>query len=88
MDHAELERAALGRHAWRTPAPTHPDECCGAVRRPRRPGRGAPLHQRPETAAPGRPRAPIPRDALTAYTPEPRELFAVLRAGERARGTG
>lgn len=60
---------------------THPDECCGAVlseggrdvvrRFTNIQGR---LHREDPVAH--------PRDAATAYTPEPAELFAVIRAGD------
>jgi adenylyltransferase/sulfurtransferase len=75
-----LERAALDAiltHARRT----HPEECCGAV--VERDGRDV---VRPMTNVQGRLHAEDPaahpRDARTAYTPEPRELFAVLREAE------
>ena len=81
MDPLRLERAALEdmlAHARRT----HPEECCGAIleiegrdvvrRFTNVQGR---LHRADPDAN--------PRDAVTAYTPEPKELFAVIRDGEQ-----
>ena len=58
----------------------HPDECCGAVIE--RDGRDVVvkftnIQNRLHAENP----AENPRDAKTAYTPEPKELFAVIRAG-------
>ena len=80
MEPLTLERAALEEilaHA-RT---THPDECCGAVV-----GHAGRDHVRRFTNIQDRLHrddpANNPRGAATAYTPEPRELFEVLRDGE------
>ena len=80
MESLRLERAALEAmlaHARET----HPEECCGAVleldgrdlvrRFTNIQGR---LHRTDPEAN--------PRDAITAYTPEPKELFAALRDGD------
>jgi proteasome lid subunit RPN8/RPN11 len=75
-----VERAALQDILAHARA-THPEECCGAVLS--REGRDVVrrftnvqgrLHREDPTTH--------PRDAETAYTPEPRELFAVLRETE------
>ncbi len=82
MTSLTLERAALEEILAHARA-THPEECCGAVlslagrdvvrRFTNIQGR---LHrEEPDT---------YPRDARTAYTPEPRELFAAVRDGEVA----
>jgi proteasome lid subunit RPN8/RPN11 len=82
MTSLTLERAALEEMLAHARA-THPEECCGAVlslagrdvvrRFTNIQGR---LHrEEPDT---------YPRDARTAYTPEPRELFAAVRDGEMA----
>jgi proteasome lid subunit RPN8/RPN11 len=80
MEPLTLERAALDEILAHARA-THPKECCGAVLA--QGGRDAvrrftnvqdELHGTdPET---------YPRGAETAYTPEPRELFAAVRDGE------
>ena len=80
MEPLRIARAALEEmlaHARET----HPEECCGAVlelggcdvvrRFSNVQGR---LHRADPAAH--------PRDAETAYTPEPKELFAALREGE------
>jgi adenylyltransferase/sulfurtransferase len=75
-----LERTALDEifaHA----RSTHPEECCGAVIAAGgsdRVYRFTNIQSRLHAAAP----AEHPRDGRTAYTPEPKELFAALRAGE------
>jgi hypothetical protein len=56
-------------------------------RRARRQGRRDPLHEHPEPPPRENP-TENPRDAKTAYSPEPKELFAVLKAGRRARLRG
>jgi [CysO sulfur-carrier protein]-S-L-cysteine hydrolase len=80
-DALELERAALDEilaHARET----HPRECCGAV--VWREGRD---HVRRLTNVQDRLHAEDPaanpRGAETAYTPEPRELLAVIQEGDR-----
>ncbi len=82
MTSLSLERAALDEMLAHARA-THPEECCGAVlsvgghdvvrRFTNIQGR---LHREDPVAH--------PRDAVTAYTPEPRELFAAVRDGEAA----
>lgn len=61
---------------------THPDECCGAViahaGRADEVRRFTNVQTRLHEADP----AAHPRDARTAYTPEPRELYAALRDGD------
>jgi len=75
-----LERAALEEilaHARRL----HPEECCGAVVSAGgrdRVWQFTNIQSRLHTEHPG----DHPRDGRTAYTPEPKELLAVLRAGE------
>jgi len=80
MEPLTLERAALDDILAHARA-THPDECCGAV--VRRDGRD---HVRRFTNIQDRLHrddpANHPRGAETAYTPEPRELFEVVRDGE------
>jgi len=82
MQKVKLERAALEdilAHARLT----HPEECCGAVLS--RDGRDVVrrftnIQGRLHREDPGA----YPRDAETAYTPEPKELLAALREGEAA----
>jgi proteasome lid subunit RPN8/RPN11 len=80
MERLTLERAALQDIVAHARA-THPEECCGAVLV--REGRDV---VRRFTNVQGRLHgedpATHPRDAETAYTPEPRELFRVLREAE------
>jgi proteasome lid subunit RPN8/RPN11 len=75
-----LERAALDAILAHARA-THPAECCGAVLEVD--GRDV---VRPFTNIQGRLHredpAANPRDAETAYTPEPKELFVALREGD------
>jgi len=80
MDPLRLERAAIEDMLEHARA-THPEECCGAVleiggrdvvrRFTNIQGR---LHRTDPEAN--------PRDAVTAYAPEPKELFAALREGD------
>jgi proteasome lid subunit RPN8/RPN11 len=80
MQHLELERPALDgmlAHA----RVTHPEECCGAVVE----CRGRDLVRRftnVQGTLHAQDPAGYPRDAETAYTPESKELFAVLREAE------
>jgi proteasome lid subunit RPN8/RPN11 len=81
MDTLTLERAALdAMHAHARGE--HPAECCGAIVEAN--GRDV-VHRftnvqdRIHAENP----AENPRDAKTAYTPEPKELFAAIRAGEQ-----
>jgi proteasome lid subunit RPN8/RPN11 len=80
MDPLTIDRAALdAMHAHGRAA--HPDECCGAI--VERDGRDAVvrftnIQNRLHAENP----AENPRDARTAYTPEPKELYAAIRAGE------
>lgn len=81
METVTLDRAALAAifaHARET----HPDECCGAVLNV-----GGRDQVRRFTNIQGRLHeenpADFPRDATTAYTPEPRELLEVLRAADQ-----
>ena len=85
MESLTLEGAALEEMLAHSRA-THPAECCGAV--VTRDGRDAVrrftniqdrLHREDPAA--------YPRTAETAYTPEPRELFAALREGEAPGGS-
>jgi [CysO sulfur-carrier protein]-S-L-cysteine hydrolase len=80
MDGLTLDRAALDEMLAHARA-THPDECCGAVIT--RDGRDV---VRRFTNIQGRLHAEDPqanpRDAATAYAPEPKELFAALREGD------
>ncbi len=80
MDRLTLARAALDEIFAHAHA-THPEECCGTVLE--LDGRDV---VRRFTNAQGRLHgadpAAHPRDAETAYTPEPKELFAALREGE------
>jgi proteasome lid subunit RPN8/RPN11 len=59
----------------------HPDECCGAV--VERDGRDV-VHRFTNIQNRLHVEHPLdyPRDAKTAYTPEPKELLAAIRAGE------
>ena len=77
MDPLTLSRAALDEILAHARA-THPEECCGAVLEAG--GRDvvrrftnvqARLHHEDPAAN--------PRDAVTAYSPDPKELFAALR---------
>lgn len=83
MQALKLEASALNEILAHARA-THPEECCGAVLAVR--GRDV---VRRFTNAQGRLHeenpAEYPRGAETAYTPEPKELLAVLRESE-ARG--
>jgi proteasome lid subunit RPN8/RPN11 len=80
MEPLTLERRALEdilAHARET----HPEECCGAVLR--RAGgdevrRFVNIQERLHAEDP----EAFPRGAVTAYTPEPKELFTVLRDAE------
>jgi len=81
METVTLDRAALAAifaHARET----HPDECCGAILNV-----GGRDQVRRFTNVQGRLHeehpADFPRDATTAYTPEPRELLDVLRAADQ-----
>jgi len=85
MSDLELERAALDEMLAHARA-TAPDECCGAVLSVA--GRDvvrrftnvqSKLHAEDPTAN--------PRDARTAYAPEPKELFAVLRDADAPGAT-
>ena len=80
MSGLTLEPAALDEMLAHARATT-PDECCGAVLSSG--GRDVVrrftnIQSRLHAEDP----AMYPRDAHTAYTPEPRELFAALRDGE------
>jgi proteasome lid subunit RPN8/RPN11 len=81
MEPLKIDRAALdAMHAHGREA--HPDECCGAV--VERNGadvvhRFTNIQNRLHAENP----LETPRDAKTAYTPEPKELFAVIRDGEQ-----
>jgi proteasome lid subunit RPN8/RPN11 len=81
MDVLKLDRAALdAMHAHGRAS--HPAECCGAI--VERDGRDLVY---PFTNIQGRLHAENPaehpRDATTAYTPEPKELYGAIRAGEQ-----
>jgi proteasome lid subunit RPN8/RPN11 len=82
MDRLTLDRAALDAMFDHARA-EHPAECCGAIVE----CRGRDVVQR-FTNIQSRLHAenPVehPRDATTAYAPEPKELFAAIRAGEQA----
>lgn len=80
MERLRLARTALDDMLAHARA-THPEECCGAVLElggrdvvRRFTNVQARLHREDPAAH--------PRDAETAYTPEPKELFAALREGE------
>jgi [CysO sulfur-carrier protein]-S-L-cysteine hydrolase len=81
MEPLKIDRAALdAMHAHGRDA--HPDECCGAI--VERNGadvvhRFTNIQNRLHAENP----LETPRDAKTAYTPEPKELFAVIRDGEQ-----
>lgn len=80
MESLVLERAALDAMLAHARA-THPDECCGAI--VARDGhdvvrRFANVQNRLHADDP----AANPRGAETAYTPEPKEFFAVLREAD------
>ena len=81
MEPLKIDRAALdAMHAHGREV--HPDECCGAI--VERNGadvvhRFTNIQNRLHAENP----LETPRDAKTAYTPEPKELFAVIRAGEQ-----
>lgn len=80
MTELTLERAALDEILAHARA-THPDECCGAVLASNgrdQVRRFTNIQTRLHAEDP----ATYPRDARTAYTPEPRELFAALRDGD------
>lgn len=80
MEPLILDRASLDAMLAHARA-EHPDECCGAI--VERDGHDV-VHR--FTNIQGRLHAEHPadnpRDAKTAYTPEPKQLFAALRAGE------
>ncbi len=82
MEPLRLERRALEEMLAHARA-THPEECCGAVL-----VRGGCAEVRRFTNVQGRLHRedPVtyPREAVTAYTPEPKELYAAIRAGEEA----
>ena len=80
MQALTLERAALDEMLAHARA-THPEECCGAVvdhggRDTVRRFTNIQNHLHADDPA------AFPRGAETAYTPDPKELFAVLRDGE------
>ena len=81
MDPLTIDRTALdAMHAHGRDA--HPEECCGAI--VERDGadvvhRFTNIQNRLHAADPRE----TPRDAKTAYTPEPKELFAAIREGEQ-----
>jgi len=80
MESLTLDRATLdAMHAHARAE--HPDECCGAI--VERDGRDV-VHR--FTNVQNRLHAENardnPRDAKTAYTPEPKELYAAIRAGD------
>ena len=80
MNVLRLSRAALDEIFAHTRA-THPKECCGAV--VEQDGRDivrrfTNIQDRLHAEDP----ATYPRGAETAYTPEPRELLEVIRAGD------
>ena len=81
MEALKLDRAALDEIFAHARA-THPEECCGAVVTA---GDRQRVHR--FTNIQGRLHAAdtdaYPRDAVTAYTPEPKELLAALRESER-----
>jgi proteasome lid subunit RPN8/RPN11 len=80
MDVLKIDRAALdAMHAHGREA--HPDECCGAV--VEEDGRDV-VHRFTNIQNRLHAENPTenPRDARTAYTPEPKELFAAIEAGE------
>ena len=80
MEPLKLDRATLdAMHAHGRAA--HPDECCGAV--VERDGRDV-VHRFTNVQNRLHAENPVetPRDAKTAYTPEPKELYAAIRAGE------
>ena len=81
MEPLKLDRAALDEIFAHARA-THPDECCGAVVAQdgrQRVHRFTNVQGRLHAADPNA----HPRDAGTAYAPEPKELLAALRAGEQ-----
>ena len=81
MEALTLERAALDAIFAHARA-THPDECCGAVVAAdgrQRVHRFTNIQGRLHAADP----AAYPRDAATAYTPEPKELLAAFPRIER-----
>ena len=81
MQPVTLERAALdAMHAHGRAE--HPDECCGAIVEER--GRDVVhrftnIQNRLHAEHP----ADNPRDATTAYAPEPKELLGAIRAGDQ-----
>jgi proteasome lid subunit RPN8/RPN11 len=82
MDPLILDRASIdAMHAHARAE--HPDECCGAI--VERGGRDVVhrftnIQNRLHAEHPDE----VPRDAKTAYTPEPKELLAALREGEQS----
>jgi proteasome lid subunit RPN8/RPN11 len=81
MDTLTLDRAALdAMHAHARDV--HPDECCGAI--VEHDGRDV-VHRftNIQSRLHAENALEHPRDARTAYAPEPKELFAALRAGEQ-----
>ena len=80
MEPLTLSRAALDEILAHARA-THPEECCGAV--VRRDGRDV-VHRftNVQNALHAADPTTHPRGAETAYTPEPRELYAALAASE------
>jgi proteasome lid subunit RPN8/RPN11 len=81
MDTLTIDRAALDAMRAHARA-AHPDECCGAVVECG--GRDV-VHRFTNIQSRLHAENPTehPRDATTAYTPEPKELFAAIRAGEQ-----
>ncbi len=80
MEPLTLERSVLDEILAHARA-THPEECCGAILSVEgrdRVWRFTNIQGRLHRESP----AEHARDATTAYTPEPRELYAALRAGE------
>lgn len=80
MEPLKIDRAALDEMFARTRAAV-PEECCGAVVT-----KDGHDHVRPFTNIQNRLHAENPtenpRDATTAYSPEPKELFAAIREGD------
>ncbi|HLK11655.1 MAG TPA: M67 family metallopeptidase [Candidatus Binatia bacterium] len=80
MEPLTLERAVLEEMLAHARS-THPEECCGAIV-----VEGGRDHVRRftniQTRLHAERPADHPRDGRAAYTPEPKELFAVLRASE------
>jgi proteasome lid subunit RPN8/RPN11 len=81
MEPLTLDAAAVAEMLAHARA-EHPDECCGAI--VRQGGRDVVMRfTNVQNALHAADPVANPRTAATAYAPEPKELFAAIRAGEQ-----